>query len=952
MTTYNNVFGTEQVPAVPLYAAYQISVSPLQLIWWNQFGSNPNVVATHTDISTALLDVPTVRLPDTKLTGTGISFKLFNPGAPAYEVWTFDDEVNGSQFVRLIESGEYWEFYVIAQNGLATDWRSAKSITAGGGVTSVGLNSSTNGNILVSGSPITTSGTFQLTLGADLAVLTALTTEGFLARTGAQTWASRVLTRVTNIQIDNPDGVDGNPEFTLSPNLGGDLEPIESIQIGPLVIRTGPIDGAGDCQIIEAVGVTTPLVFNVNNIVVAPPPEDINLTTVPPSGAVIFPNTSTPIGPAQGGYISIQGAPMEDPETILQLVLPDSSPPLTGNVVLGASTVVQNPTFNYIYTVQLGWLNIPVIPGESVAQRVAFFTDTEGTLDSSGVIVFDSEEGTNDSLQLAELIVDDGTNTLDLTPTATIGAKQVTLLEASTAMMLATPADEMIYIAAQTQLGFMDASGNQYTMAFQVPPAGFADDSRIILPVNQPPLPEPNTDNIMAVMAVTVETGGPGSDIWETTWTVNPKFSTLSTPHLSLDAVDNTISSSTGAIHLVPLGGDSVHVHEGAIVHNQGPMVLKNADDSFGISQRAPEFLAEDIDYIWSLNPPVPNAILNINNAVSPWEMEWTTSPIMTAPELGTPASGNLANCTGYPAGGLVDVDPAVLTWMETPTSANLRLAVATTSLGTGALVFNINTTLVNPALGTPASGVLTNCTGYEIADLVGAVTGSGDLVFSAGPVLTAPTLGAALATSIRFSAPNAILDSNGLPIVSLSATGSAVNNLQIANAATAGAVVISSIGTDSNILTRVNGKGTSGANIQGSTAGAIPAAGYVGEELSVLVNGGIAVSLVNNTATNIGSLVLTAGNWLVTGAVFADASVAGAITKVFGWVSTTSASLPAPPFYEGNTGTIALTQAGITCPSITVRSSGSTTVYVSGLAQFGSGSVAGSGRILAIRLP
>lgn len=81
--------------------------------------------------------------------------------------------------------------------------------------------------------------------------------------------------------------------------------------------------------------------------------------------------------------------------------------------------------------------------------------------------------------------------------------------------------------------------------------------------------------------------------------------------------------------------------------------------------------------------------------------------------------------------------------------------------------------TLVTPALGTPASGVLSNCTGLPIAsgvaglgtgiatflttpssaNLLAAVTdetGTGALVFATSPTLVTPTLGAATATTIN----------------------------------------------------------------------------------------------------------------------------------------------------------------------------------------------------------
>jgi len=179
-----------------------------------------------------------------------------------------------------------------------------------------------------------------------------------------------------------------------------------------------------------------------------------------------------------------------------------------------------------------------------------------------------------------------------------------------------------------------------------------------------------------------------------------------------------------------------------------------------------------------------------------------STSPTLVAPVLGTPASGNLINCTGAVTalGSITGLGSGIATWLATPTSANLATAL-TDETGSGKVIFSAGTlavasgktltasqsltlagtdtttmtfpttsatiartdaaqsftgvqTFVAPILGTPTSGTLTNCTGLPAAGVVGTAAVLGANTFTGAQTLRAGTTAAGTAPAYFQSGP------------------------------------------------------------------------------------------------------------------------------------------------------------------------------------------------------
>lgn len=201
-------------------------------------------------------------------------------------------------------------------------------------------------------------------------------------------------------------------------------------------------------------------------------------------------------------------------------------------------------------------------------------------------------------------------------------------------------------------------------------------------------------------------------------------------------------------------------------------------------------------------------------------------------------------------------------------------------------------------------------------------------------------------------SAPTGITSSAGASLLNFLYTVSAVNSITFLNNATGGQPVILGVGSDTNVILNIQGQGTGGVQIGGSTAGDNATPGFVGEFISSVIPNASPITATNGVAVNVTSVNLTAGDWLVYGNLNLT-SGATTTTGFLGWTSITSATVPDASLVAGFNfaSAIIANNCGFSVAAQRYSLSTTTTIFISTFTASVSGNPTVSGGIYARRL-
>ena len=261
------------------------------------------------------------------------------------------------------------------------------------------------------------------------------------------------------------------------------------------------------------------------------------------------------------------------------------------------------------------------------------------------------------------------------------------------------------------------------------------------------------------------------------------------------------------------------------------------------------------------VTPSSANLASAVSDETGTGSLVFANTPTLVSPILGTPTSGTLTNCTGYPVANLANLGSGVATFLTTPSSANLISAV-TDETGTGTLVFSASPTFtgtVSAAIVT-ASGGINGAQGADLARLrVTGITTLGQTNVTGFSNAGISTLGDATASTLNVSGfathgatSETLLTVSGIATVSgvFNANGG-VNATQGADAARLRVTGITTLGQ-----TNTTGFSNAGVSTLGNaTAATLNVSGIV---TATSFSGNLAVGNITGLGANVATFLAT----------------------------------------------------------------------------------------------